>query len=248
MQQLFRRVWPVLFVCGLAAMTCVRPGHAAAPPADPLPHVTATLAHGQPLRITAFGSSSTEGVGAASPAGSYPSRLQVELNARLGDGGASVANRGVGGDDVDDMMRRLPAIIAEHPDLVIWQTGTNDPLRGVEVDHFTDLTRQGIEAMRAAGIDVMLMGPQLCRRLAETVGAQRFRDAVRAIGEDMHVPVIRRYTMMREWLARHMLTETELLSPDGLHMADGGYALLAKEVAHTVLAGRRPAGALAAAK
>jgi lysophospholipase L1-like esterase len=247
MQHPFRQVWPVLFVCGLAAMMCVRPADAAPPPADPLPHVTQTLAHRQPLRITAFGSSSTEGVGAASPAASYPSRLQVELNARLATG-ATVANRGVGGDDVDDMMRRLPAIIAEHPDLVIWQTGTNDPLRGVDIDHFTDLTRQGIQAMRAAGIDVMLMGPQLCRRLQETAGAQRFRDAVRTIGRDLHVPVIHRYPMMQAWLARHMLTETQLLAPDGLHMADGGYALLAKEVAHTILAGRRPTPALTAAK
>ena len=228
-------------------MTCVRPASAASSP-DPLPHVALALAHGQPLRIIAFGSSSTEGVGAASPAGSYPSRLQVELNARLGGYGATVANRGIGGEDVDDMMRRLPAIIAEHPDLVIWQTGTNDPLRGVDPQHFSELTRQGIQAMRDAGIDVMLMGPQLCRRLAETADAQRFRDAVRVIGDDMHVPVIHRYTMMQEWLARHMLSETQMLSPDGLHMADGGYALLAKAVAHAILAGHRPAHALTASK
>ena len=216
--------------------------------AQPLPHVAQALADGQPLRITAFGSSSTEGVGAATPAASYPSRLQAELVARLGAGGATVANRGIGGEDVDDMMRRLPAIIAEHPDLVIWQTGTNDPLRGVDPAHFSQLTRDGIEAMRAAGIDVMLMGPQLCRRLAQTADAQRFRDAVRAIGADMHVPVIHRYAMMRDWLARHMLTETQLLSPDGLHMADGGYALLAKAVAHAILAGHHSTHALTAAK
>jgi lysophospholipase L1-like esterase len=146
------------------------------------------------------------------------------------------------------MMRRLPAIIAEHPDLVIWQTGTNDPLRGVDPAHFSDLTRQGIAAMRAAGIDVMLMGPQLCARLADSADAVRFRDAVTAIGADMQVPVIHRYRMMQDWLARHMLTETQLLSSDGLHMADGGYALLAKAVAQDILAGRSAARALTAAK
>jgi len=247
MQHPFRLLRPVLIVCGLAAMTCVRPACAEAPQADPLPHVAQVLAHGQKLRITAFGSSSTEGVGAASPAASYPSRLEAELNAKLA-GGASVANRGIGGEDVDDMMRRLPAIIAERPDLVIWQTGTNDPLRGVEPEHFIELTRQGIQAMRAAGIDVMLMGPQLCRRLRETAGAYRFRDAVRAIGREMHAPVIHRYKMMQDWLARHMLTETQLLSPDGLHMADGGYALLAKAVARAILADHRAGRALTAAR
>lgn len=247
MQHLFRLLRPVLFVCGLAAIMCAQPARAEVPPADPLVHVSEALAHGRTLHITAFGSSSTEGVGAHSPAASYPSRLQAELNARYA-GGAVVANRGIGGEDVDDMMRRLPAIIAEHPDLVIWQTGTNDPLRGVELGHFTELTRQGVAAMLTAGIDVMLMGPQLCQRLADSDGAHQFRDAVRAIGDDLHVPVIHRYTMMQQWLARHMLTETQMLAPDGLHMADGGYALLAKAVAHEILANRRPAHALIAAK
>jgi acyl-CoA thioesterase-1 len=249
MQHPFRLLRPVLFVCGLAALMCAQRAYAEAPPpVDPLSHVAEALAHGRTLRIVAFGSSSTEGVGAHSPAASYPSRLQVELNARLGDGGATVANRGIGGEDVDDMMKRLPGIIAGHPDLVIWQTGTNDPLRNVDPAHFSELTRQGIAAMQAAGIDVMLMGPQLCRKLAETVGAQRFRDVVRDIGADMHVPVIHRYAMMQQWLQRHMLTETQMLSPDGLHMADAGYALLAKEVAHTILAGRRPGRTVTAAQ
>jgi hypothetical protein len=102
--------------------------------------------------------------------------------------------------------------------------------------------------MQAAGIDVMLMGPQLCHKLADSGGAQRFRDVLREIGADMHVPVIHRYTMMQDWLRRHMLTETQMLSPDGLHMADAGYALLAKAVAHSILAGHRPGRTVTAAQ
>jgi hypothetical protein len=44
-----------------------------------LPHVARQIAIGAPLKIVAFGSSSTEGIGASSPANSYPSRLQVDL-------------------------------------------------------------------------------------------------------------------------------------------------------------------------
>jgi hypothetical protein len=44
-----------------------------------LPHVAARLAQHQPLSIIAFGSSSTEGVGASSPAHAYPAQLQVDL-------------------------------------------------------------------------------------------------------------------------------------------------------------------------
>jgi acyl-CoA thioesterase-1 len=204
-----------------------------------LPHVAARIAAGAPVRIIAFGSSSTEGVGASNPAATYPARLQRELGADL-PRGAEVTNRGVGGEDVDDMMARLPGIIAEHPDLVIWQTGTNDPLRDVKLDHFIELTAAGVKAMRDAGIDVMLMEPQLCRALSTKDAKNAFRDAVRKIATDAHVPVVRRYSMMVEWLQKRLLTEVQLLSPDGLHMADAGYAMLARKVADAIL---REAGA-----
>ena len=48
-----------------------------------LPHVARQIAIGAPLKIVAFGSSSTQGVGASSPANAYPARLQSDLRKRL---------------------------------------------------------------------------------------------------------------------------------------------------------------------
>ena len=73
------------------------------------------LAGHSPVRIIAFGSSSTEGVGASSPAANYPSRLAGALSAAWPNAQVTVINRGVGGEDADDMARRLPVVIAEHP-------------------------------------------------------------------------------------------------------------------------------------
>ncbi|HEY2133497.1 MAG TPA: SGNH/GDSL hydrolase family protein [Acetobacteraceae bacterium] len=243
-----RRFAPLALVLGVLSMMGAIPASAAAVPPDAtaLPHVAKSLADGQSLRIVAFGSSSTEGVGASSKATSYPIRLQAELAASLPPKmTVTVENRGIGGEDVDDMMRRIPTITAEKPDLVIWQTGTNDPLRDVKLGHFITQTQAGIAAFRAAGIDVMLMGPQLCAAMQDKAGAMRFRDAVRQIGEEMHVPVIHRYSMMERWLARKTLTEDEMLSPDGLHMADGGYHLLAMAVARQILGSHAPKRLLA---
>ena len=40
------------------------------------------------------------------------------------------------------MMKRIDQdALAPRPDLVIWQTGSNDPLRGVPLDRFKDETR-----------------------------------------------------------------------------------------------------------
>ena len=231
-------------VCLLLAMTSMAApsgGRAEEPGAESLPHTASRMADEAPLRIIAFGSSSTEGIGASSARASYPSRLQMELSALLPQEQIIVLNRGVGGEDSDDMAKRLPAILAEHPDLVIWQTGSNDPLRDVPLDRFIGQTEAGVTTMRAAGVDVMLMEPQYCRQLASKPGSERFRDAIHAIGAKFGVPVIRRFGLMRAWLDKGLVTPAQLLSADGLHMADAGYALLATEVAREIVAKARAA-------
>ena len=212
------------------------PAFAGNAPPNPLQRVALRLAQHAPLQIIAFGSSSTEGVGASSPAATYPSRLLRDLAALLPEKQSVVVlNRGIGGEDADDMLKRLPSVIAEQPDLIIWQTGSNDPLRDVPIPRFIAETVAGIRAIHAAHIDVMLMEPQLCKALDGTPESHVYRNVVRAIGLDMNVPVIRRYALMREWLATGELTPAQMLSPDGLHMADGGYAKLADVIATDIL-------------
>ncbi|HJE23295.1 MAG TPA: SGNH/GDSL hydrolase family protein [Methylorubrum populi] len=214
-----------------------------------LPHVAQKIALGGPLRIVAFGSSSTEGIGASAPAASYPARLEAGLRHALPRlaGRITVANRGIGGEAVDEMLARLDRdVIAPGPDLVIWQTGSNDALRGISLDHFREATEAALERIRAAGIDVVLMEPQWCPTLDATPGAERFRDAVRSLGADLGVAVIRRSDLMRDWIGQGRLTRTELFASDGLHMADGGYALLAEAAQETVLDGAAAAPAIVA--
>lgn len=200
-----------------------------------LPRMAVRIAEDAPLRIVAFGSSSTQGIGASSPAAAYPERLETWLRAVLPDK-IEVVNAGIGGEDADDMARRIPAVIALRPDLVVWQTGSNDPLRGVPLARFIADTRNGIVALRQAGIDVMLMEPQDCAVLRAHQGSLEYRDALRELAADMQVPLVRRYDLMKQWLAEGRLSQTQLLYRDGLHMTDGGYALLATEVGKEILA------------
>ncbi|WP_430911739.1 SGNH/GDSL hydrolase family protein [Methylobacterium sp. sgz302541] len=213
------------------------------PTAD-LPHVARQIAAGEPLRIVAFGSSSTEGIGASSPAAAYPARLEVALKGALPHlaGGVTVLNRGIGGEHTDDMLLRLDRdVLQAKPQLVIWQTGSNDALRGVTLEHFREATIATVRQMQDAEIDVVLMEPQWCPKFDATPGAYRFRDAVREIGDELGVPVIRRSELMRDWVANAKLTKKQLFAADGLHMADGGYALLARAAADEIL---RDAGSL----
>jgi lysophospholipase L1-like esterase len=199
-----------------------------------LRHCAARLAEGKPLLVVAFGSSSTEGIGASDPSHAYPQRLAHLLAARL-PVEVTVRNEGIGGQDADDMLPRLlRQVIPEHPALVIWQTGSNDPLRHVPVDRFTAETRAGLVALRTAGIDAMLMEPQMSRVLHDAGGTQAYRDALRALGREFGVPVIARYDLMQHWLATGAVPASALMAPDGLHMGDAGYAALAEDVASEV--------------
>ena len=61
---------------------------------------------GAPLDILAIGSSSTEGVGASTPANAYPARLEAELEQRTGVD-FDVKNAGVGGELAAKTLERL---------------------------------------------------------------------------------------------------------------------------------------------
>src|SRR3954453_21864903 len=86
--------------------------------------------HGPPLSLVALGSFSTAGAGASTVDASYPTRLRARLSSLFGHP-VIVVNRGRNGDRVGDMLLRLPEVISEHPDAVIWQLGTNALLTGL---------------------------------------------------------------------------------------------------------------------
>lgn len=197
--------------------------------------MTVPTAMGGRLRIVAFGSSSTEGVGASTPAHSYPSMLQADMNASLPRGIMTlVVNLGHRGDDSQNMLARIPAVLAQHPDLVIWQTGTNDALHGLALERFVILTEAGLDQFQAAHLPVMLIEPQWCKALADNPVSLQYRDAMRRIARERGIPIVLRYDLMQQWLARGLVTPEQLQSGDGLHMGDGGYALLAETIAHII--------------
>jgi hypothetical protein len=146
---------PAVVVSGTRPVSLDETKHAAVLPAAPLPspaaacntsaeythldrpllHTMRTLASGERLTIVAIGSSSTAGAGASSQAASYPSRLAAELRQRFPNHDITVLNRGVNGEETDNMMARFAAdVFAAHPQLVIWQVGTNSVLRDRSLD------------------------------------------------------------------------------------------------------------------
>ncbi|WP_339076688.1 SGNH/GDSL hydrolase family protein [Acetobacter sp. AC2005] len=198
-----------------------------------LPHVARLLRHKKPVKITLFGSSSTEGVGASSIAASYAGVFEQTLRAAVPDK-LEVINRGIGGQGAVQMHARLAQVLADKADLVIWQGGVNDPLTGVNLADFEQLTRDDLQALRENGADIALMDLQWCRLLDECPLAPAFQASVHALGRELEMPVFPRFDLMKQWSKTYGLRREDL-SPDGIHMGDIGYRLLGEAVAKWVL-------------
>ena len=195
----------------------------------PLVHTARVLARGKPLKVVALGSSSTYGAGASTSAASYPSRLADELARRLPGHDITILNRGVNGDEAADMLARLDtAVIAEKPDLVLWQVGTNSVLRDKALLPHAPLLHEGLARLKATGADVVLIDPQYAPRVISQASCQGMVSLIAATAKAEHVSVFHRFELMRRWRETEHLPFETFVSSDGLHMNDWSYACLAK--------------------
>ncbi len=195
-----------------------------------LPHVAGKLASGQPVLIIAFGSSSTAGYGSTTPEYTYPNRLAAQLRRQYPGAEITVLNRGQGGEDAPEMMKRLQTqVIDMKPDLVIWQVGTNAVLRNLDPSETAKLVEDGIARVQAAGSDIVLVDPQYSPRINERAeSAGQMVQLLRKVAELRHVGIFPRFEVMRDWHEKQSIPIDTFVIADGLHMNDWGYACFAQ--------------------
>ena len=201
----------------------------------PLARIAKRLIASEPVVIVAIGSSSTAGAGASSPIASYPSRLEVELKARFPNRPIKVLNRGANGEDAREMLARFDqSVIAENPDLVLWQVGTNSLLLDRPLSSAGDLIRDGLGRLKAAGIDVVLIDPQFAPKVLAKPNIESLMELYSVIAKQANVGVFHRFAVMRHWRETANIPFNVFLSADELHMNDWSYACVAKLLAGAV--------------
>ena len=206
-----------------------------------LPGVAKKLAADQPVTIVAFGSSSTVGHGTTSPIFTYPYRLADQLRRKYPSADFTVLNRGIGGEEVPQMMARLKAAVLDaKPDLVIWQLGTNTVIRGDDaaVARTEALVNDGIDQLKATGADVVLIDPQYVPATTGTGTQEKASKMVNLLGriaQAKHVARFPRFAVMRKWHDDQKLSFDEFVIPDGLHLNDWGYACFAQLLGDTII-------------
>jgi acyl-CoA thioesterase-1 len=115
-----------------------------------------------PVKILALGSSLTQGYGL--PPGT---EFTVQLQAALKKAGmdAVVTNAGVSGDTSAGGLARLDWSLADHPDAVILELGSNDMLRGIPPAVTEKNLRTILDKLKAAHVKVLLTGMHAQRNL-----------------------------------------------------------------------------------
>ena len=247
-----RRPLAVAALIAIVAFPAVARGESLTPTCDapfsmirfpnPLMRVAEGLESGKPITIVAIGSSSTAGSGASSPDAAYPSRLAVELTRRLPGHPVTVLNRGVGGEEVGDMLKRFDTdVVAAKPDLVLWQLGTNSVIRNDKFDGQDVAIREGITKIRSTGADAVLIDPQFAPKVIMKPGAIRMVELIASTAKREDINLFPRFDLMRRWHDVDHIAFKTFVSPDGLHMNDWSYDCLAKALSIAISeAAQRP--------
>jgi len=184
----------------------------------------------------ALGDSTVEGVGATSPGRNFVSRLHERLRAVYPS--ARVVNLGAGGaTSADVLLRQLDRAIGLRPHLVTLSIGPNDittrvPAATYEKNLETILGRLRYETMAVAVVNLipdLAVTPRFSRsRLREAVGRQTivFNEALERKGRAHGAELVNLYAASQ----REVPLQPELISADGYHPSDAGYARWAELV------------------
>jgi hypothetical protein len=177
---------------------CIKVAGAVAP-AFALPRVAEAIAR-KKLDIAVVGSASSELTGSAGNSIAYPVRLETALGKLLPGIAVTVSTYAKPRDTAAEMDKKLRRMTAEaKPALVVWQTGTADAVRGVDLDEFRMSLDDGAEAIAAAKANLVFMNMQYSPRTEAMLAVGPYADVMRMIALERELVLFDRFSIMERW-------------------------------------------------
>jgi hypothetical protein len=200
-----------------------------------LPRLSERLRAGNPVKIVAIGGASTTGVAAGSSDLAYPHRLQEILGRWYPTVPITVVNKGVPRQTAQQVLQRFPSdVIAEDPILVIWETGTTDAVRGVEIDDFAAALQGGIDQLKMRSIDIILIDMQFSRGTATVIDFERYLNTLHRVGEVNELYVFPRFEMMRYWSEQNVFNFDGVAKDERATLAANVYECIGRKLAEAI--------------
>jgi lysophospholipase L1-like esterase len=198
-----------------------------------LPHFAQSLTKGQ-AKIVAIGSSTTAGEGNIK---AYPERLLSFLQADYPNAKLTMVNKGISGQEAPVELQRFDTdVIAENPDLVIWQVGTNAVWQSADTNppppSFNETTtaiRDGLAKLgKETQADVILMDLQYLPAVLTPAikdKAIAMVEVISQLARDARVNVFRRFAFMKGLLEVEQVSFDRMVDPtDDSRLHDSDWA------------------------
>jgi hypothetical protein len=208
----------------------------------PMERLAGRLAGVGAIKIAAIGSSTTAGEGGIVP---YPHRLETALRARCAGRNFDVLNRGVGGEEAPDELRRMRQdVIAERSSVVVWQVGTNAVWKKQDLKATAKAVRDGLALLADAFVDIVLMDLQFTPALLTKDKIDGAHEMVQLIedaasGATVPVNVFKRFELMQQWHETEKISFDRMVDPsdaDRLHHSDWSVTRMAGALADVMVA------------
>jgi lysophospholipase L1-like esterase len=175
------------------------------------------------------------GAAAGGPEKAWPKRLEEALQQKFPRAQFAVVNKGQPRQTAHDMVQRFGSdVFPENPNLVIWEVGTTDAVRGIDVDEFTASVQQGIDRLREKKIETMLVDMQFSRATATVINFERYLDALRRIADVSDVYVFKRYDVMRYWAENGVFNFDDMPPAKRAELAAEVYDCLGRRLAEAI--------------
>lgn len=201
-----------------------------------LPLLAEALRDKRPITIVAIGGAATAGTAAANPErDAYPRRLQEALRRRHPGVEISVLNKGISRQTTQEMVDRFERdVYAPAPTLVIWETGTFDAARNVDVEVFATALETGLAALRDHKLDVMLVNMQYSRSTESVINFEPYLEAMQHRADVDEVYLFRRFEMMRYWSENGVFEFADVPRERRTELATQVYDCLAERLADAI--------------
>jgi hypothetical protein len=211
----------------------------------PLANLATSIAAGGPVHVLAVGSATTvgsvnnQGLNTSGTQGlSYPWHMVHALEAALPGVKFSLTVRGGRGMTAEEMLPLLNAALQQgHYNLVIWQTGTVEAVRGLRPDGMLDILHEGAEKVREAGGDLVMVDPQFSRFLRANTDLDPYEGVLQQVATMPGVALFHRFELMRNWANEGRIDLEHAQKADRDTALDELNGCLGKALAQFVLSG-----------
>lgn len=204
---------------------------------DPrLPELAEHLRQKHPVTIVVIGGASTAGMASGNAAEyAYPQRLQAALKRLYPDVPITVLNKGVSRQTTQEMVDRFASdVYALSPTLVVWETGTFDAARGVDVDVFGAALESGLAELKEHRLETVLINMQYSRSTASVINFMPYLEAMQHIADVDGVYLFRRFEMMKYWAENGIFSFGEVPAEQRTELARQVYQCLADRLADAI--------------